>query len=97
MNIDITLDNAEKTSVSLHRNSFSGSFTCMINGKVHKLRSLKRISTHLNLSFKKNFEIDVNGGTLRIMHQRPVFFGGFRPNKYEVYFNDKLVAEYKGY
>ena len=59
MELDITLDNAEKTKVYLKRNWFTGSFICKINNEEHKLRSLKKISTHFNLIFKKNFEVPV--------------------------------------
>jgi len=100
MKIECTTDSWEKIDVVNEGDSVTGSFTCTANGEVNVIKSALSLSTHTNLKFTK--EYDVEAGTLRkhlikIAHTRPVFLADLRPQKYPVIVDGNLAAEHEGY
>ena len=100
MRIAFTINEPERIDVVIERNSFSGKFTCTANGVSYMLRSPLNPSTHFNVKLTKEYVVEV--GELKkhqitVVHTRPLFFAGFRPQSFTVTLNGQLVGNYKGY
>ena len=100
MKIEFTIDGPENIDVVIARDSFTGSFTLRENGNEHIVKSALNPLTHFNIKLTKEYEVEV--GTLqkhivKIVHTRPLFLAGFRPQKYLVTVDGVPAAEYEGY
>jgi len=100
MKLAIELTGKNKTDLIIERNWFTGSFNYFENNCKHEIKRFLDISTHFNLDLKKQYEFEVVNEEvfkIKIEHIRPLYFSGFRPQKYNVFVNGKLNKAYKGY
>ena len=97
MKIEFTIEEPSRIDVVIERDAFTGKFTLTANGVVHVVRSALSPSTHINITLKKSYDIDVDGHTINILHTRPLLMAGLRPQEYNVSVDGNQVAYYKGY
>ena len=100
MEINIQLGQVEKIELIIRRNWFTGRFEYLENGNSNLIKSSLNPTTHFNISLKKVYQFVVGNKEthrIKVEHIRPLLFAGFRPQKFNVYINDKLTKQYKGY
>ena len=100
LKLHLTLGDQEKIDLEIRRNWFTGTFTYSVDGKRHVLRDPLDPSTHFNVRFETIYRLTVGEKEehkIVIVHTRPLFFAGFRPQEIEIFVNGELHETYKGY
>ena len=100
MNIDFTIADETPIQVRISRNWFTGSFTCVANGRNYEIRSPFDLGTHFALATTLNYTVEIGEGTkhlIEIEHTRPRMFGGLRPQHFVVKVDGDVVADQTGF
>jgi hypothetical protein len=100
MKFSFTLPDTEATVIEFYRSSFWGSVWIKANGQKVLSRSALNPLNQISFSLTKNYEFSLPGSSPRhvcITKERPLFFAGFRPNRYIVTFNGHTLEEQVGY
>lgn len=100
MKIDLELGDKHGAKLRIQRNWFTGKFTYEFNGERHNIRCPANLATHFNFDFEKTYRFVVGHEekyNIAIIHKRPFFFAGFRPQEFNIFVNGKLHHTYKGY
>ena len=100
MKFSLTLPDAEATVIEFYRSSLWGSVWIKANGQKVLSRSALNPLNQISFSLTKNYEFSLPGSSPRhvcITKERPLFFAGFRPNRYIVTFNGHPIEEQVGY
>jgi hypothetical protein len=100
MKITLTIPDQTPINAEITRNWFTGSFTCVANGKGYEIKSPYDLGTHFTISTTHNYTVEVGHEIkhlIEIEHRRPRFFGGLRPQRYIVKVDGELVADQTGF
>ena len=97
MRIEFTIPDPDPVNVVIERNWFTGSFTCIANGRTHEIKSPLAIGTHFAVDTKHDYTVAIGEHVVEIEHSRPRFFGGLRPQRYIVKVDGKVVADQTGF
>ncbi len=90
----------EGTGIEFYRNPFTGSLSIKANGHVVYSESAFDPRTHFGLSLTRSYEFELPGPRpwhVCIVKERPALFAGFRPSRYQVFFNGEKVESLSGY
>lgn len=87
----------ESTSVEFFRNPITGRSTLTTDTEAKTLQSPFNPFTHFSWKLKKRWRCLIRGHEVSIELQRPLLFGGFRPQHYRVLIDGKVVQEQDGF
>lgn len=99
MKFDFTVGDTEKTNVEFSRGWFWGKITIKANGKTVYSNNVFSPATHFSLTLCRQYEFTVGDRevkTIRIEKTRPLLIAGVRSQKYRVFCDGVLLAEYEG-
>ena len=100
MKLQHTLGNKERTEIVIERNWLTGSFVYRENGEEHRIKSARDLSTHFNRKLSREYDFEVGDEekhSIKIIHSRPRWFAGLRPQTFELLANGNLLETYTGY
>ncbi len=100
MKLQHTIEGEERIEISIERNWFTGAIACFENGNKHWIQSPWNPATHLKWKLSQEYEFEVGESQeyrITIIHSRPGWFAGLRPQTFELFLNGKLLETYTGY
>jgi hypothetical protein len=101
MTFELEVGDEKKAFVHFYRNCFTGTMRLKINGQVVAWQSALSPLTHIGGGLVRTCQFLVWPGDTRseltIVHARPRWFGGLRPQSYIVLWNRTEIARFRGY
>jgi len=100
MTFEFDLDDERKSHVIFSRNWFTGTLRIKVNGILVAWASALNPLTHYSLSLTRAYRINLSGNKeseVIIVAVRPLFFAGFRPHTYSVFWKGVQISQHRGY
>jgi hypothetical protein len=100
MRFTLEVGDNEKSRINFSRSSFTGAMQILVNGEAVARDSWLSPSTHLGFTRKRRYEFvvgKVEKHQVVIEKERPLLFGGVRPQTYRVFVDGQLIHEQRGY
>ena len=100
MRFAFKLGDAETARVEFYRNPWVGTMRITADGQPVAFVDPTRLSTHFDFKWVKRHTFVVGTGErheVTIEHERPVLWGGLRPNDYRVFVDGRMIGEHHGY
>src|SRR5947208_15007555 len=100
MRFAFKLGDIETARVDFYRNPWVGTMRITADGQQVAFVDPTRLSTHFNFKWVKRYTfVDGQGERpeVTIEHERPVWLGGLKPNKYRVFVDGEITGMHQGY
>jgi hypothetical protein len=94
MDIEFKVD---ETLARFSRHWFTGDAILTVAGQILSLQSVWNPMTHWSVRLTRSWQVEIHGRKVVIEKVRPFLAAGFRPHRYRVFVDDRLIAERCGY
>jgi len=100
MKFTLEIGEKEKHRIDYYRNWFFGTERLRADGEIVARRSVVSPSNYVSIPLCRRYEFSVGTSephTVVFEKERPLLLAGFRPHKYRVIVDGKLVHEQEGF